>query len=102
MERAGKPRWSGSRVAPSPFPSNPLPYLIPFPTPLWESPTSVDAASLRQELRQGHRHPRTTTQPDRPHLFSKCSETVPTPSPPPQDIHRKKKGQEAKGLSTLA
>ncbi|KAK1453186.1 hypothetical protein CMEL01_04845, partial [Colletotrichum melonis] len=28
-------------------------------------PTSVHAASFRQELRQGHRHPRTTTQPDR-------------------------------------
>ncbi|KAK2015119.1 hypothetical protein LZ32DRAFT_174764 [Colletotrichum eremochloae] len=65
-----------------------LPYLIPFSTPLCERPTSVDAASLRQELRQalrqGHRHLRTTTQPDRLLLFSICSETVPTPSRRPR------------------
>ncbi|KAK1637886.1 hypothetical protein BDP81DRAFT_214936 [Colletotrichum phormii] len=39
-----------------------LPLLFPYLNP-W--PTSVHDASLRQELRQGHRHPRSTTQPDR-------------------------------------
>ncbi|UQC81751.1 uncharacterized protein CLUP02_07237, partial [Colletotrichum lupini] len=38
------------------------PLLFPYLNPC---PTSVHAASFRQELRQGHRHPRTTTQPDR-------------------------------------
>ncbi|KAK1471372.1 hypothetical protein CCUS01_17387 [Colletotrichum cuscutae] len=67
----------------------------PDPTPSG-CPTSVHAASLRQELRQGHRHPKTTTQPDR-----LCSQSLffflpfPIPNQTSQETGTVSKSQEA-------